>query len=86
MASFNMDRCTEHTMRLITERYPQPEDNAKAHDLQYKIGAAFGCDEAPSIDPADPMLPGALRILADSLEYASALMLREDLTAGSKWD
>ena len=86
MASFNMERCTNHTQQLITKRYPQLDDRVKALLLQIKIGTAFGCDEAPSIDPADTMLPTALRLLADSLECEHTIMLQEDTTAGSEWD
>ena len=87
MTDFNIERCAEYVRQLIAERYPRLEDRAIALVLQIQIGTAFSCDEAPSIDPADPMLPGALRILADSLEYKPKMILQEeDITVGSKWD
>ena len=55
--------CTERLKRL----YPDTGDQLKAHLLQLDIAVAFASMEKP-LDPADPMLPEALRLLADGLE------------------
>ena len=86
MTSFDMDRCVEHTQQLIAERYPLLEDQVRALDLQAKIGIAFGCDKAPSIDPADIMLPDALRLLADALEHEHTQMREGKTCTKSPWD
>ena len=83
MASFNMERCSEHTQQLIFERYPLLEDQVRALDLQVNIGTAFSCNESPSIDPAAPMLPAALRLLADSLEHELTQMQMDENALGS---
>ena len=85
MAKFNMHLCAAYMQQLIEQRYPVLTDRAKALDLQIKIGCAFACDESPSLDPADAMLPDALRLLADSLEHEHKLMRHDDI-AHNMWD
>ena len=63
-----LDIAYEHCSEEIKRKYPDPRDQIKAHKLQLDIAIGFAQMESP-MDPADPMLPDALRLLASSLEY-----------------
>lgn len=90
MPDFDMDRCTAYSLKLVEQRCPSTKDRLHMHDLQISIGLSFANEGSPSVDPEDPMLPMALRLLADSLEHEQELVALgvKAITqrAGSLWE
>ena len=66
MADSRLDAVYQECSAEIKRKYPDPMDQIKAHKLQLDIALAFASMDEP-MDPCDPMLPEALRLLAASL-------------------
>ena len=69
MADSRLDAVYQECSAEIKRKYPDVRDQIKAHELQLGIAMAFASMDEP-MDPCDPMLPEALRLLAASLAAA----------------
>jgi hypothetical protein len=65
----DLTKASEYAARNVNKRFSAVE-RARLNSLLHRITDCFAHKDTPLVDPDEPLLPDALRILANSIDYA----------------